>query len=204
MARVNKLSIVLPTIRTGAPRVIAIARNVINGMTEHVAIYPAPTPTVAALVTALDELVAADVPFAERNINSSIVLQQKKVVVIDLLSSMSNYVLLIANGDRPKAALSGFGLNKENTTNHTPSQFGVAFDGAGPDGGTAYVRITERAGNALFIVQLLVEDKWVMIDAFNTLRFLVKGLPSGASTLRIYGKKGEVPSPSIDLVVRAS
>jgi hypothetical protein len=172
-------------------------------MAAHKDIYPAPTPPLGTLEEAMNALEAADAPEGDRSPNTDLVLSAKKLVVIDILEPLSRYVLLTADGNRYKAALSGFPLNAEETVSRPPGEFKAVFVQPGPDDGTATVRIEERAGCALFIVELKVEEKWVMIDAFNTLLFTVEGLPSGSSVLRIYGKKGVKKSPAVEIVVKA-
>jgi hypothetical protein len=203
MAKITKLNIVLPKEKTSVADVLTQARSASKGMTTHKDIYPAPEPPIGALDTAIAALVAADVPEGDRSANTDLVLQERKVAVINILEPQSRYVLLVANGDRTKAAKSGFQLNVEETVSKPPGEFKAVFVKAGPDDGTAIVKIEERAGCAIFIVQLKADDKWVMIDAFNTLQFTVEGLPSGASILRIYGKKGTKKGPAMEIVVKA-
>ena len=203
MARRKKLSIILPRENVATAAVITYAKGVENGMTTNAATFPTPPVTMAALGAAITAAENAQVPESDRSSNTDAVLAQKKQDLLDLLLPLSNYVLSVANGDRFVAGLSDFELSKEETTNNPPGQFSASFLRPGPTDGTAEVRIGARAGNALFIVMLKVGDAWVMLDAFNTLQFTVEGLPSGTSTLRIYGKKGQLRSPAVEIVVKA-
>lgn len=204
MAKIKKLAIILPEERASAADVLTYAKAVSKGLTNHVDIYASPTPTVKELDDAITALENAQVSEDDRSASTDRVLEEKKQAVLAVLEPQSRYVLLVADGDRSKAAKSGFKLNAEETVKKVPGEFKAVFVRPGADAGTSIVRIEERAGCAFFLVQLKVEEKWVMIDGFNTLTFTVEGLPSGSSTLRIYGKKGTKKSPAVEIVVRAS
>ncbi|MBI1225734.1 MAG: hypothetical protein GC192_10905 [Bacteroidetes bacterium] len=205
MAKIKKLSIKLPKENASVASVISYCDNVETGMADNADTFPDPVPTLALFTAALVALKASVPSRDEKNTtNTKLMQKNKKDIINNFLKPWADYVLLVANGDRYTAGLSGFVLNVEDTMEHDPSAFTATFKGVGPDGGQAIVEINQRAGNALFIVELKVGDQWEMIDAFNTLKFVVEGLPSGESTLRITGKKGVKKSPKIILSVRAS
>lgn len=205
MAKIKKLTIKLPKENASVASVISYAENVENGMTDNAATFPSPTPTLALFSAALAALIASIPAKDEKNTVSTNLMQKLKKELIDsYLRPLADYVLLVSNGDRYTAGLSGFVLNVEDTTEHLPSVFTARFVGVGADPGTAIVEIDERAGNVLFIVELKVNDQFVMLDAYNTLKFTVEGLPSGESIIRLTGKKGTRRSPQVTLVVRAS
>ncbi len=204
MAKIKKLAIIQPDSKAKAPVVITYAKAVYDGMNANAATFPAPPITMVNFKAAITAAETANVSEAERSANTDAELEKRIKTLREMLETLSNYVLFVANGDRSIAALSGFQLNKETTTKKAPGEFRAVFVRPGADAGEAVVNIEERAGNTLFIVQLLVEDKWVMIDAFNTLTFTVEELPAGPSRLRIYGKKGKKKSPAVELIVRAS
>lgn len=206
MPRIKKLSYLLPNFKTPAAKVIDDGDSVVAGLTDNPTVFEEPVPPIADITTGLTLLKTANsVPENEQNTLSRELLKKRKEDFIEfLLTPASNYGLFIANEDRYTAGLLGLPLNKEETTAHNPSAFTAVFEGVGAAAGTAKVRISDRAGNALFKVFLKVGTDWVLWDAYNTLSFIVSGLPSGSSTIRIIGKKGEVDSPEFDLVVRAS
>lgn len=206
MPRIKKLSFILPNAKSSASKVIDEGNSLVNGLTDNPTVFVTPSPSIADITAGLDLLVAANsVPELEKNKRTNELLRKRKVDFINnFLMPSSYYVLSVANEDRYKASLVGLEMNKEETSAHTPSVFSAMFEGVGAAAGTANVRISHRAGNSLFKVLLKVGDDWVLWDAFNTLKFTVKNLPSGSSTVRIIGKKGEVESPEVDLVVRAS
>lgn len=204
MAKIKKLAIIQPDVKASPSTVITYAKAVHKGMSDNAATFPAPPITMEDFKKAIDAAEAAVVPEADRSENTDKKLDKLIKDLRKLLETLATYVLFVADGDRHKAGLSGFELNKEETTTHNPGEFKAKFMKPGPNPGTAIVRIEERAGSAFFIVKRKMGDDWVMIDAFNTLLFTVEGLPSGESTLLIYGKKGTEKSPEVQLVVRAS
>lgn len=200
----KKLSVILPVKKATPATVITYAKAVHKGMTDNAAKFPEPLVSMADFLTAIEAAETAQVPEADRSANTDAVLEQRISALRQMLETLANYVLFAANNNRFTAGLSGFELNKEETTSHSPGEFNAKFVGVGPNPGTAIVRIEERAGCAFFLVQMKVGEEWVMIDGFNTLLFTVEGLPSGSSILRIYGKKGNAKSPVVELAVRAS
>ncbi len=204
MARRKKLFIILPTEKSPVSTVIADGESVLEGMTNHADVFTAPPVTMLALAAALNLLKDAVVPENEKNTTTTNLMQKRKADFIkNELLPLSNYVLLVANGDRYIAGLSGFRLNKEESTPIDPSEFSATFISVGSVIGSAIIRIDERAGSSFFIVKLKVGDDFVMHDAFDTLLIEVTNLPSGPNILEIYGKKNKKTSPPVQLLVRA-
>ncbi len=203
MAKRKKFTIILLEENASATSVLTLGKSVSTNMGLNATTFPTPPVALTALDTALEELEEADVPEDNRSNMTDLNLKNKKLIVLAMLSTLAGYVLMIANGNRNKASLSGFTLSAEDTVDHPPGEFELKSRKAGADEGTVEIRLNHRAGNAVFIVQLKVGDEWVIIDAFNTITFVVKGLPSGTSYLRIYGKKGDKKSPAIEVTVKA-
>ncbi len=204
MGKIKKLAIIQPHERASASTVITYAKAAHKGMSDNATTFPSPPIIMLDFKKAIDAAEAAIVPEADRSENTDKALAKLVNDLRKMLETLATYVLFVADGDRYTAGLSGFELNKEETISRKPGEFKAKFMQAGPNPGTAIVRIEERAGCAFFIVKRKVGDDWVMLDAFNTLLFTVEGLPSGESTLLIYGKKGSDKSPEVQLVVRAS
>ncbi len=204
MAKRKKLAIIQPSEKASAPTVLTYAKASHSGMSTNAETFPSPPISMADFLKAIEAAENAIVPEADRSDNTDKALEKLVKDLRRMLETLATYVLFVADGDRYIASLSGFELNKEETTTHKPGEFKAKFMQPGPNPGTAVVRIEQRAGNVLFIVKRKVGDDWVMIDAYNTLLFTVEGLPSGESTLLIYGKKGTDLSPEVQVVVRAS
>lgn len=204
MVIVRKLSIILPKENASVSSVIAYGKNVKNGLTDNATTFPDPEPTLVQLGTALTELEASIPPADEKNTVSTNLMQKlKKDFIKNMLSPIADYVLLVANGDRFTAGLSGCKLNKEERLPVVQGPISGTYVSAGAEDGTANIRITDRGNNDFFVFSLKVGDNWVVLDAFGLVDILVKGLPSGSSIIRIVGKKSDVPGTPIELVVKA-
>ena len=172
---------------------------------EYTAKFANPIVPLKDLEAANIALDATILPENKRSNDTDMVMEEKKLELLELLVKLSNYVLLVANGDRVIAGLSGFKLTKEEKTPDNPTTLELDKVTTGSSAGTARVSLKSRAGCAIFIVQLKnAEGEYKMFDAFNTTTFDLEGLPAGESLIRIYGKKGKKKSPMLDAVVRAS
>lgn len=203
MAKI-KLGIILPKPKSPATDYVSLGRAVVSGLTSNPSIFVTPAVPIKDIDDATKAVEDAIVPELKKSKETDLILESKKQALLSLLITESNYVLLIANGDRMTAELSGFKLTKESTTKQDPSALEVKKIAIGADPGTAIITLKERAGCAFFLVMLKLEDgTFQLIDGFNTLEFTVTSLPSGESTLRIYGKKDDKVSPFLDVLVRA-
>ncbi|MBI1224620.1 MAG: hypothetical protein GC192_05235 [Bacteroidetes bacterium] len=151
---------------------------------------------------------AANVAENLANDASRIVLKQKKLELLELLRQLAAYVYGVANGNRYIAELSGFKLSKETTTPKHTSGIVVRDVKPGPGDGEAMVRLASRGGFDMFQVELkLADDSWRVLRAFTLSKFIIKGLPSGSSIIRITGFKSDVPGTGegsvIEIVVKA-
>lgn len=77
--------------------------------------FPTPTPTLAVVQAASDAFTSALAVAQTGSPYEKAVKNEKRTELIDLLHSMSNYVLFTANGDVLKAKSSGFTIAKEPT-----------------------------------------------------------------------------------------
>ncbi|MBK9016802.1 MAG: hypothetical protein IPM82_23530 [Saprospiraceae bacterium] len=167
--------------------------NVAAGIGGNPLVFVTPSPTLLVFKAGFDALKAADVADNLANDASRIVLKEKKVEFLELLRQMAAYVLGVANGSRYIAELSGFKLSKATTTPKVQTGIVVIERRPGPGDGEASVRIN-KGGFDMVIVELKLEDNsWKMIGAFTLSKFILKGLPSGSSNIRITGYKGDVP-----------
>lgn len=204
MAVVKKIIIILPSEDDSVISVINYGRNVKNGFTDNAAIFPDINPTLPEITAALTELEnSIPAPSEKNTISTNLLQKRKKDFINNILKKNASYVLMVANDDRYVAGLSGYKLNKEERTPIAQEPISAEFVGPGAEDGTAYIRITERGNNDFFIVSLKEGDNWKMLDAFKLKEFMLQGLPSGSSIIRIAGKKGDVLGTPIELVVKA-
>lgn len=181
--------------------------NVAAGIAGNPLVFVTPAPSLLVFKAGIDALKAADVAENLANDASRIVLKEKKVEMRELFRQMAAYVLGVANGSRYIAELSGFKLSKAITTSKPITGIVVIETWPGPGDGEATVRI-DKGGFDMVIVELEMEDNsWRMIGAFTLSKFILKGLPSGRSNIRITGYKGDVkgtvPNTVVETVVKA-
>lgn len=75
--------------------------------------FPTPTPTLAALQTALTEFESALAKATTGSELDKAIKNDRRQELIDLLHALGNYVLFTVSGDRTKAVSSGFGIAKQ-------------------------------------------------------------------------------------------
>lgn len=204
MAKRKKFVIILPEEKSSVQAILSYGRSVLSGLKSHPDKFPEPTPTPAALETALDELEAANLPEGDMSDNARIMLHEKKRIVLGVLRELSAYVIGVSKGDRFTASLSGFKLSAEETKATQQGEILIKYIKPGLNSGEAIVRIGNRGGHDLFIVSLKKADgEFVMLDAFSLSTFTIKGLPSGSSVILITGKKSDVAGASVEAVAKA-
>jgi hypothetical protein len=200
----RKLGIILPTKKSPTSEYTTTGKSVVSGIGSNPTIFANPVVPMKDLDEATKAVEAAILPELKQSRETDLILETKKAALLVILNKLANYVLLIANGDRMIAELSGFKLTKETSESQDPSALELKKTSIGANPGTAQVVLKDRAGAAFFLVMLKdIHGEFKIIDGFNTLDFIVLGLPSGESTLRIYGKKNEKVSPTLDVLVRA-
>ncbi|MBI1225163.1 MAG: hypothetical protein GC192_07970 [Bacteroidetes bacterium] len=203
MSRYRSFRIKLPSANASATSVYNYGNAVKVGLSANVATYASPTPTVAQLTTALDELLAADVPKTERSENTRNTLLQKIAAVMEMLEDLAPYVIGIAGNDRYKAGLSGFPLSKEESTVRHQGPFGIKSVKPGEADGTVDIVLSNRGGNDYFKVFRKVDDVWVLHDAFQNKSYTLTNLPSGTSIIKIVGYKSDMPGSEVETVAKA-
>lgn len=88
------------------------AQLIISSLTGN-ANFPTPTPTLAALQTALDAFSEALVKAGTGNRVDIAIKNEAREVLIDLMRSLCTYVNFTANGERSILLSSGFSISKE-------------------------------------------------------------------------------------------
>lgn len=203
MAKISKLSIILPEKKASATDVVTYARRVKTNLTTYAETFPNPTVKLPDFEAAITTLENSIVTGKEKSDATDERTAQFQKPVMEMLYTLSVYVLMVANSDRYIAGLSGFTLNKEESEAKKTEDLAVDNSKPGKEDGTVIISLKGRAGYDLFIVERKTETGWTMLWAYRKLYFTVKGLPSGSSILRITGTKGDVPGDSIEIVVKA-
>jgi translation initiation factor IF-1 len=204
MAKKDSFTIVLPKETTPVAKITNYSEGAQAGITANPDHFKAPSPTVQELKDATDVMVAADVADTLVNDTTRLTLKNKKKAVLEILKKMAAFVIGAAKGDRYIASLSGFQLSKEETSPKPQTEILIKDTMVGPGDGQATVRLASRGGHDMFIVELKqADDSWKMIGAFTLSTFVLTGLASGSSVIRITGYKSDVMGKVVETVVKA-
>lgn len=208
MATKTTFTILLPNERASVEEFDDLYADVSAGISGNPEVFVTPAPTMLELKAGRDAMVAANVADNLANTASRIVLKEKKVEFLGLLRQLAAYVIGVANGDRYIAELSGFKLSKETTSPKQTSGIIVKDVKPGPGDGQATVRMASRGGFDMLQVELKQpDDSWRILGGYTLKKFVLKGLPSGSSVIRITGFKSDVPGTGegsvVEIVVKA-
>jgi hypothetical protein len=132
---------------------ISKARNVISGMTDNSS-FTTPTPTLAVVQAAVDAFTnALDVAQSGGTYEKAF-KNQKRQEVIDLMHSLANYVLFIANGDKLVAQSSNFTIAKDPSPapDVTPALNLELRDGF--NSGEMYLKFDRVPGSRSYVYQI--------------------------------------------------
>ncbi len=134
-----------------------LGNRVILKLTENVADFPAPAPTVGDLTTETNKLVSLNAQ-AKGNTQKKDERDQQALLVYDMLSDSRNYVNGIAKGNKVLVDKSGFDADKEPETQGIPPVPAIRkmVDGAAPN--TAKILLMRPlTKGARYSVQIVTE-----------------------------------------------
>ena len=187
-----------PTIALALPKIVALlivfAENIVKRMTGN-PYFPAPTPALAALTTAIDELRAAEAAALARTKGAATVRNQKRTVVVSQLHTLRGYVQTVADADPANAPAiiesSGLAVRKA-PTRHTR----VLAAKPGRISGDATVTAVVAARRASYEWQYSADGgkTWITAPATLQARTTVPGLVPGSTAqfrYRAVTKAGE-------------
>jgi hypothetical protein len=93
------------------PLLITDTQTILTDMTGN-ASFPAPTPTLAAITTALNEFITALANAADGGLTLTSIKNDKRAALVALLRALANYVQVACNGDLTVLLSSGFPIQK--------------------------------------------------------------------------------------------
>jgi hypothetical protein len=132
------------------------ARTIIDSMSGN-PVFPTPTPDMSVVTQGADEFEEALSAAEDGNSYLKAVKNEKRTRLINLLHSLSNYVLFTANGDKIKALRSGFRIAKDSQPAppiSKPVDLRVT-EGANP--GELYVVFKKVQGARSYMVEFATE-----------------------------------------------
>jgi hypothetical protein len=110
------------------PLLINDSSVVLNSMTNNVAIYDAPTPTLAEIQTALDNFTNAVADAAIGGPAATVKMNNLRLILTNLLRQLASYVAVACKGSMENLILSGFPVQKpvRQTIGPLPAPQGLA------------------------------------------------------------------------------
>jgi hypothetical protein len=204
MAKKEQFSIIQPKPKTPVAKLSDYSKNVQSGIGGQPTYFVEPSPPVKDLKDATDAMNAANVAEDLANDATRKELANQKKKVLEILALLAAYVIGVAKGDRYIASLSGFELTKEETTPKKTGEIKILDTKPGSNDGEAILRLSDKGGYTMFIVERkTAAGDWMIIGAFQLKTYTIKGLPSGSTVVRITGYKSDVPGNSVETVVKA-
>jgi hypothetical protein len=207
---VSSKSIHRATITLGIPKknaaLILYAGNIVQKMTGN-ASFPTPTPTLAALSAAINDLHAAETVALSRAKGSATVRNDKRAVLVSLLQQLDGYVQAIADAtpENGAAIIESAGLAVRKVTPRGKRTFTVT---SGPLSGSAVVTAASAGPRSSYEWQYSTDGKtWVAVPATTQGKTKIAGLPAGTTVqfryLTVTPKAGQGDwSPAVSLLVK--
>jgi len=199
------------TISLDIPRrnadVLLYANNIVQKMTDNPA-FPTPTPTVAALTAAVDDLHAAETAALSRAKGTATVRDGKLAVLVSLLQQLRGYVQSVADAtlENGAAIIQSAGLAVRKINPHGKRAFAAR---PGALNGSAIVTAVSAGPRSSYEWQYSIDGgkTWVFAPATTQGQTTVAGLPSGTTVqfryLAVTPKGGQGDwSPAVSLLVK--
>jgi hypothetical protein len=210
MSSPNK-SIHLATIALSIPAKIAdvllYANNIVQKLTNNPA-FPTPTPTVAALTAAVNDLHAAETVALSRAKGSATVRNDKRTVLASLLRQLGGYVQSVADAtpENGAAIIESAGVAVRKVATREKRVFAAK---PGPLSGSAIVTAVSAGPRSAYQWQYSTDGgkTWVPAPATTQGTTTIAGLPAGTTVqfryLAVTPKGGQGDwSPALSLLVK--
>jgi hypothetical protein len=199
------------TISLGIPKknadVILYASNIVQKMTGNPA-FSTPTPTLAALTAATNDLHSAETAALSRAKGSATVRDDKRTVLVSLLQQLDGYVQSIADAtpENGAAIIESAGLAVRKMTAHGKRAFAAK---QGALAGSATLTAATAGPRSSYEWQYSIDGgkSWAFAPATTQGKTAVAGLPSGTTVqfryLAVTPKGGQGDwSPAVALLVK--
>lgn len=124
-ASMNRIQAAL-NLPTSTPALLNVARHIVDVMTGNPS-FPAPVPSIAEVAAAVADLETAEVETGLRTRGAATVRNEKRAVVVALLTRLKAYVQGVADGDvdGAPAIIEGAGMNVKRKVSATKPPFEV-------------------------------------------------------------------------------
>jgi len=163
------------------PVLISVAKAVALAMTNNAA-FPAPTPTLAALNTALVDLEVAEAAAQARTKGAIASRNQKRDALASVLEQLRAYVQSVADADRPRAAalIQSAAMNVRKVTLRAKRAFGVE-QGSVSGAVTLVTASAARRASYEWEVSSDTGKTWQVLPPTLQTKTAMTGLQSGAT-----------------------
>jgi hypothetical protein len=191
---------------TQVPALIAVADVIVQAMTDNPS-FPAPTPSLADVASALDELRDAEVATKTRRHGTAAARNQKRAVLIGLLVRLKAYVQGVADEDAEHAAaiIESAGMRVKRTAPAGKPPFEVK---PGAVSGSVQMVVRSAGDRASYHWAWSPDEgkTWRSVPATLQAKTVLRGLPSGSTCsfrYRAVTKTGETDwSEPVAVLVR--
>jgi hypothetical protein len=164
-----------------APALIVYAQGIVKRMTGNAA-FPSPTPPLAAVTTAIDDLQAAETVLLTRIKGAAVARNEKRIALVSQLQQLRAYIQATADADMTNGAsiIQSAGVAVRKTATRHARVFTAR---PGPVSGVATVVAASAARRASYEWQYSTDGGKTWIAAPSTLqaRTRIAGLAQGAT-----------------------
>jgi len=187
--------------------VILFANNVVQKMTSNPS-FPAPTPTIAALTAAVNDLHTAETAALSRAKGTATVRNDKRTVLVSLLQQLRGYVQSVADAtpETGAAIIESAGLAVRKVATRGKRVFAAR---PGALTGSAIVTAATAGPRSSYEWQYSTDGgkTWVFAPATTQGKTTIGGLPAGTTVqfryLAVTPKGGQGDwSPAVSLLVK--
>ncbi|HEY5407073.1 MAG TPA: hypothetical protein VIJ92_08295 [Ginsengibacter sp.] len=168
--------------RLADAKLLTFAQNVTTSMASAVGVYPTPTPVLADINNMIGNYAELLQTSASRDRIQVALKNQSKQALLLMLSQLSDYVNLTAQGTEALLAMSGFDINKipQPISMKAPTRV-VLLDGG--NSGELLLKFKGADGASSYLFQyttdvLLADSSWISIAATTTF-YTFTGLTKG-------------------------
>ena len=166
------------------PALITFARAIVTAMTGN-AVFPKPTPTLAEITTAINDLETAETAAQARTHGAATTRNQKRVALVALLEQLKAYVQQVADADRENGAgiIQSAALNVRKVPTRAKRAFAVKV---GVLEGTLNLTTVSAGHRASYEWEMSTDGgkTWQVLPATLQTKTSLTGLQPGAYSFR--------------------
>lgn len=171
-------------------RIETYGKAVADGVEANPTDFPEPKPTPTDVRNAIAEYVASIKPKREQSIATDEITEDLRNTAVKKTNQLIAYAAYAVNYDAEK-------LKRANIEMPTPwtkkdiKKIEVKSSRMGAEKGSYFFRLNSKAGASIIgVFRKEADGEFHLVDAFDTVYFMLKNQPSGDQTYLFKGKKG--------------